>query len=76
MWTNKDVRAAAGKPAAAFRIILTFLLGYGMLKQTYENRKEQSTSMKKEPFVTLEQLKEIDKTYPTPYHLYDEKGIR
>ncbi len=32
--------------------------------------------MKKEPFVTLEQLKEIEKTYPTPYHLYDEKGIR
>ncbi|MCD2491254.1 diaminopimelate decarboxylase [Lacrimispora sp. NSJ-141] len=32
--------------------------------------------MKKEPFVTLEQLKEIDKSYPTPYHLYDEKGIR
>ena len=32
--------------------------------------------MKKETFVTLEQLKEIDKTYPTPYHLYDEKGIR
>ena len=32
--------------------------------------------MEKKPFVTLEQLKEIDKTYPTPYHLYDEKGIR
>ena len=30
---------------------------------------------KKKTFVTLEQLKEIDKTYPTPYHLYDEKGI-
>jgi diaminopimelate decarboxylase len=30
----------------------------------------------KKPFVTLEQLKEIEKTYPTPYHLYDEKGIR
>lgn len=28
---------------------------------------------KKKTFVTLEQLKEIDKTYPTPYHLYDEK---
>ena len=27
----------------------------------------------KKTFVTLEQLKEIDKTYPTPYHLYDEK---
>ena len=32
--------------------------------------------MKKEPFVTLEQLQEITKTYPTPFHLYDEKGIR
>ncbi len=31
---------------------------------------------KKETFVTLSQLKEIDKNYPTPYHLYDEKGIR
>ena len=31
---------------------------------------------KKKTFVTLQQLKEIDKTYPTPYHLYDEKGIR
>ncbi len=28
------------------------------------------------PFVTLDQLKEISKTYSTPYHLYDEKGIR
>jgi diaminopimelate decarboxylase len=32
-------------------------------------------SMKK-PFVTLEQLKEITKKYPTPFHIYDEKGIR
>lgn len=28
------------------------------------------------PFVTNEQLKEIIKTYPTPFHIYDEKGIR
>ena len=33
-------------------------------------------SEKKLPFVTLEQLRELDKTYPTPYHLYDEAGIR
>lgn len=26
--------------------------------------------------MTLEQLEEITKTYPTPFHLYDEKGIR
>lgn len=32
--------------------------------------------MKKVPFVTKEQLDEIVKSYPTPFHLYDEKGIR
>ncbi len=32
--------------------------------------------MEKKPFATLEQVKEIVKTYPTPFHLYDEKGIR
>ena len=30
----------------------------------------------KKPFVTLEQLQEIVKQYPTPFHLYDERGIR
>lgn len=30
----------------------------------------------KKPFVTKEQLEEIVKSYPTPFHLYDEKGIR
>ena len=28
------------------------------------------------PFVTKEQLEDIVKTYPTPFHIYDEKGIR
>ena len=32
--------------------------------------------MKKEPFVTKEQLDKIAQEYPTPFHLYDEKGIR
>ena len=32
--------------------------------------------MKKTPFVTKEQVEEIAKTYPTPFYLYDEKGIR
>ncbi len=27
-------------------------------------------------FVNLDQLKEITQKYPTPFHLYDEKGIR
>lgn len=32
--------------------------------------------MEKRPFVTKEQVAEIVKTYPTPFHIYDEKGIR
>ena len=32
--------------------------------------------MSKLPFVTKEQVEEIVKTYPTPFHIYDEKGIR
>lgn len=30
----------------------------------------------KKPFVTKEQIENIVKTYPTPFHIYDEKGIR
>ncbi len=30
----------------------------------------------KQPFICLEQVQEIVKTHPTPFHLYDEKGIR
>ena len=32
--------------------------------------------MSKVPFITKEQAEEIKKTYPTPFHIYDEKGIR
>lgn len=32
--------------------------------------------MEKLPFVTKAQVEEIVKTYPTPFHLYDEAGIR
>ena len=32
--------------------------------------------MSKQPFVSLEKAREIAATYPTPFHLYDEKGIR
>lgn len=30
----------------------------------------------KKPFVTKEQIMKITKEYPTPFHIYDEKGIR
>lgn len=30
----------------------------------------------KVPFVTKEQIEKIVKTYPTPFHIYDEKAIR
>lgn len=32
--------------------------------------------MEKRPFVTLEQIQEIAAQFPTPFHLYDERGIR
>ena len=32
--------------------------------------------MKKETFVTKKQLDQIAEIYPTPFHLYDEKGLR
>ena len=32
--------------------------------------------MKKTSFVTLEKIQEITKTIPTPFHIYDEAGIR
>lgn len=32
--------------------------------------------MEKRPFVTKKQLEAIAAEYPTPFHLYDEKGIR
>lgn len=32
--------------------------------------------MKKAPFVTKEQVEKLAETYPTPFHIYDEKGTR
>lgn len=32
--------------------------------------------MEKKPFVTKEQVEKIAASIPTPFHLYDEKGIR
>ena len=30
----------------------------------------------KTPFISREKLAEITEQFPTPFHLYDEKGIR
>lgn len=32
--------------------------------------------MNKIPFITREQLEQITAAYPTPFHIYDEKGLR
>ena len=44
------------------------------LNKVYERK--GTIVLEKKPFVTLAQLEEITKTYPTPFHLYDERGIR
>lgn len=36
----------------------------------------EDKAMEKIPFVTKEKVEEIVKTIPTPFHIYDEKGIR
>ena len=43
---------------------------------TFDSGLKENTIMEKKPFVTKSQVEEIVKTYPTPFHLYDEKGIR
>lgn len=43
---------------------------------TYHIKHLEETVMEKKPFVTKSQIEEIAKTYPTPFHIYDEKGIR
>ena len=37
---------------------------------------QEDIPMNKKPFVTLDKVREIANEYPTPFHLYDEKGIR
>ena len=32
--------------------------------------------MEKKAFVSKEKVEEIVKEFPTPFHIYDEKGIR
>ena len=32
--------------------------------------------MSKKPFVTKEKLEEIANVIPTPFHIYDERGLR
>ena len=36
----------------------------------------EKSSMQKVPFITLEQAQQIIADVPTPFHIYDEKGIR
>lgn len=43
---------------------------------TGKDRFVKMETMSKKPFVTLEQVQEMVEKYPTPFHLYDEKGIR
>lgn len=37
---------------------------------------ERETTMEKKPFLTLEQARQIAVQVPTPFHIYDEAGIR
>lgn len=45
-------------------------------KPTRRGREKVNSMSEKKPFLTLAQAKEIVKHYPTPFHIYDEAGIR
>ena len=45
-------------------------------RETTATEREVKDTGSKRPFVTKEGIEEIVKTYPTPFHIYDEKGIR
>lgn len=40
------------------------------------NAGKREENMKKTPFITKEKAQEIIRDHPTPFHIYDEKGIR
>ena len=48
---------------------------YGLLDIGAEKDYNFFMSNEKKPIITKEQAEEIKKTYPTPFHIYDEKGI-
>ena len=56
-------------------ILLTNPPVFDRLSVALYTEKELTAPMKK-PFVTLERLQEIVREHPTPFHLYDERGIR
>jgi diaminopimelate decarboxylase len=69
---GKQLFGEVSKRNAVFYIYKQRKFSYhGVVLQT----KGRHRPMKK-PFVTLEQLTEIAAKYPTPFHLYDERGIR
>lgn len=47
-----------------------------LIELTEKRKTMGRNEMKKVPFVTREKVDEIVKQYPTPFHIYDEKGIR
>ena len=48
----------------------------GPFFQNFRKVRKEKMPMQKIPFVTKEKLDEIISRYPTPFYIYDEKGIR
>lgn len=59
-------------------LVIWGVTGYNGLVTMDENvsGRRRQKRMTKKPFVTKEKLEEIAAAVPTPFHIYDEKGIR
>lgn len=54
---------------------ISAVLTVGLFLCDLSRLKEGRSAMEKKAFVTLDQVKRIALKYPTPFYLYDEKGI-
>ena len=71
---KKDIITAFYRISSAFRAFSAYIdtvpRGANMQMQ------KEVFDMTKNPFATADQIREIAKTHPTPFYLYDEAGIR
>ena len=72
----KDVSERQGCLLYAFPGTVNILSELHQQWLQYSKKEGEQKKMVKKPFVTKEKLEEIAAQIPTPFHIYDEKGIR
>ena len=77
--STRIIAAANGLRHAALlldKINVRVIIQINVSSQFFRLGRMRGNMNTKLPFVTKEQVEEIAKTYPTPFHIYDETAIR